>query len=381
MSEFLRADEWNIVMDMPEYGVVASAGSATGHLISKALKVDELKRLRDVGVRTALEFVSWDRIETKRGRYDWSLPDEMVTRCRAAGMKAILMTPNHLPQWMPDDWWCWTRDGKAMRTVSAEDHVRIVPCLSPWNEDAQWYQNVFIRMVCERYKADDVLCIQSQTQDGEFILPAGAAGLYDPAALASFAEYTGSASTGSPSTGSGSGLPDVTSPVTQRWMYASLREVVIEQQRIYCESHPSRTVCMQLHPEYTSNRWQASGNMDIVEYWGAIQSVVKPDNCMHIFFTCFYPGMEERVMDYGARLQMRYGVDVLTGSEWPEGLRVNTGKAIEYGLRGLVTAPIHPFCARYALEEWMVEAFRDSYRRFSNAKSAKEAKVGMRVTA
>lgn len=352
MSEFLRADEWNIVMDMPEYGVVADGHSPTGLLISKALKVDELKRLRDVGAQTALEFVSWDRIETKRGRYDWSLPDEMVTRCRAAGMKAILMTPNQLPQWMPDDWWCWTRQGKAMRTVSAEDHVRIVPCLSPWNDDAQEYQNVFIRMVCARYSADDVLCVQSQTQDGEFLLPPGEAGLYDPAALDSYAAYTGRRGA----------QPDAATAETQRWMYATLRERVIEQQEIYCAAHPSRSVCMQLHPEYTSDRWQASGNMDIVEYWGAIERVIQPDNPMHIFFTCFYPGMEERVLDYARRMQTRYGVDVITGSEWPEGLRTNTAKALRYGWRALLTAPIHPFCARYELEGWMVEAFRDSYR-------------------
>lgn len=347
--QFIEADESNVLIDN-----LAHDGSDPSN-ISVPIPVDSLKRLRDIGVQTALEFCPWKMIEPQYGVYDWTIPDEQATRLRAGGMKALLMLPSAVPTWMPDQWYVQTKEGRALKQSGPPDPIRVWGCLSPWSAEAQDYQNAFIAMCCKRYNAPDVLCIQSHSMDGESVLPPRLPAVYDPAALDSYARFTGDRLA----------MPDVSNPNTQAWMLQSLKEVIVSQAKIYCESHPSRTCFLQLHPAYSSARWPASATANIVEYWQAIQQEVKPDNKFHLLFTAFDGGHSSLST---IRQLQAMSIPVLCGGEWCAGLYENTDKAIALGIRALLTAPTHPFLHKAAMVESDFQAFEYSRKRFMAAR-------------
>lgn len=338
MNGFINPGEWNFVMDMWD----------AERMTCCPISLYDLKRLRDAGVQTALEFVNWATIEPERGRYDWRIPDQIVMRLRAAGLKGMLLLPRALPKWTPDDWLAKSKDGNVSR------YLDVFHCISPWNLEAQEYLNGFIRIACRRYKAPDMLCIQSQMFEGETLLPTVHAALFDSAALKSHADFVGDPTV----------EPDPANELTRKWMFESLKRVVLTQQRIYCEAHPSRTVSMQLHP--LNSQFPACGNFGIMEYWQAIQEEIRPNQKLHILFTYFVPEWcAGNVEPFLAKCQDA-GIRVIAGSEWPAGLNTNTPRALADGLSGLLTAPQHPYLGLKKVEDSAVEAFRNSRRMFNN---------------
>lgn len=353
---FLSPDEYNIIMDHPATGMNLLMPQFT----SRSIPLDDLKRFRDVGVRTVLEFAP--NCETKRGTFDWSLPDEMVARCRKAGLKVLLMGPTTVPQWCPDSWYVWAADNTVMRDHDPRNYIQTWGCLSPWNRDAQAYQRAYIARFVSRYNSDDVLCLQSHSQEGESILPPATACIYDPSALAAWRKFTGSHNAS----------PDAMQKETQQWMFESCARVVIDLQRIYA-THPSRTISMQLHPCYLERQWNGSGVHDVESYLKVVKEVIKPDVFLWFLFAWFSQNTDGSLVfgrhaPFVGRVTHELGMSVVTGSEWPEGIAINTPRSLHAGFRALLTAPLHPYLHRDTIEPWVLDAVAQSRREFTQAR-------------
>jgi hypothetical protein len=346
---FISPSEFNILMDSPDIGEIPTLPQFT----SKAMHVDDLKRFRDCGVQTVLQFLHWDRIETKMGVRDWALGDEIVTRCRAAGLKVLLMLPTTTLTCAPDEWYVWDEFGHVYRKPIYQGARQTWGCLSPWNPEARAYLLDFVLECCNRYNTYDVMCINAQSQEGEALMPPGTPCIYDPMAVASFKRYAGK-----------DAEPNINNPQCSRWLRETLTDLLIDELRIY---HPSGgDVFTSMHPIYTDVLWKASGNMDITCYLDAIRAELMPTTHYHIVFAWFGKHGFERFRPWMEREQAK-GVQFITGSEWPEGLAENTPKAIAQDIRALLTAPCHPYLHRTRAEEWMYEAFKDSRRQFARA--------------
>ena len=53
------------------------------------------------------------------------------------------------------------------------------------------------------------------------------------------------------------------------------------------------------------------------------------------------------------------------GSEWPEGLKTNYDKAMEHGVYGFLTCPLHPFIPHTKIEDWMLDNIKETIRKLS----------------
>lgn len=348
--KFISDDCTNIVMDQPNTG----RDETWPEFDSRSIPLDGLKRLSDVGADIVLELVPWHRIESQRGIYDWSLPDEMVERCNRAGMKALLMMTNSVPQWCPDDWYVWDRHGKPIKWHDERELRQTWGCLSPWNAEAMEYEREYIRLCCARYNGDDAMCISAFTQDGEALLPPGLDCIYDPAAQASWRAFAGDHI-----------YPHPKTPLTQVWMRDALTRELLAQQTIYMDMHPSRELVLQLHPVYTG--WPASGVGDVFCYVDEVLKL-KPSKLHHIVFQAFTPAFQAQGMPSFVSKLTERGISVFTGSEWPDGLAANTPRAIQQGIRGFVTAPLHPYLKRSRIDEWVYDAFAQSREMFLRAR-------------
>lgn len=348
---FLLPDEFNILMDCLDIG----ESPYLPGFYSRAVPLDDMKRLADAGVRTVLQLVP--NAETKRGLYDWRLIDETIGRARMAGMKTLLMGPNTVPLWCPDSWYVWAADNTVMRDHDRRNIIQTWGCLSPWSADAQHYLRKYAERFTQRYNCSDVLCLSSYSQEGESVLPPATACLYDPAARESYRLYAGDRRA----------IPDATTALTQQWMFESCLRVILGLQAIYAK-HPSHTVSMQLHPCYLAPQWCGSAVYDLASYLRAVKEVIHPETFLWFLFAWY--SREGRAVDgkfiferhwpLAARLKEELHLDVITGSEWPEGLALNTQRSIDDGFRALLTAPLHPYLHRDKIEPEVFEWFAQS---------------------
>jgi hypothetical protein len=261
----------------------------------------------------------------------------------------MLMGPDDVPQWCPDDWYVWDYARRPMKAVDRRNVSQTYGCLSPWNADAMAYRLDFTHRLCDHYSADDVLVISGLSREGETLLPPAFPCTYDPAAVASYRGYTGDAHA----------IPNVYRPEGQAWLADTLTPIVVENQRIICEANPWRECWLAFHPVFTQPRWQASGVTDITQAWRVVLREVRPRAAGHIIFSYFDNGFDAYAPTLVRELQA-LGVGVVTGSEWCEGLVKNTPAAVRLNLRALLTAPIHAYTMRECVEPWMVDAVRDS---------------------
>lgn len=342
----------NLLMDIPDIG------ERLGYW-HRALSADECKRLAGAGAGASLVPLLWDRTEPARGQFDWSLPDAAIANCRAAGLRVVLVGPGSVPAWCPDEWYVWDTFGRPLKGVDPRNRVTVWGCLSPWNEEAQSYQDEFIARLCARYDAGDVLVVQSHSRDGESVLPPGAAAFYDPCALRSYRTFAGDADV----------RPDPALALTQDWLRHSLGELLVRQAKLYVESSPFREYWTFLHPYYNGRDWPNSGNVDIVGYMRRVEEVIHPDGMNALLYTVFDNGHDHFVFDHIRRLQ-DIGLGVWAGSEWPEGLRRNTPRAVSLGLAGLLTAPLHPYLRRTGIEPWVYDELRRSRAMLAKAQRA-----------
>ena len=92
---------------------------------SAADRADDARRMADAGVNVVRmgEF-AWDRIEPRRGRFDFGLFDETIAALGEAGIDTILCTPTATPpRWLTDphpEWMRIDESGRAMEHGSRQ---------------------------------------------------------------------------------------------------------------------------------------------------------------------------------------------------------------------------------------------------------------------
>jgi hypothetical protein len=329
---FLADDEFLLLMDIAhinETGVDVDFIDETG-----------LKMLLDSGIKTTMPFqCMWNSIEKKEGVFDWSVLDKYVERTTKVGMKTILFSATHYPQWFPDDW--YPKDG--LGNIHKE-------ALSPWNKEAQERNNSFSRMVIQRYSSDQCLVVSPQLLCGETMF-LNVAGFYGPHAIKDFHEKTGL------------DVPHPGDPITDEWLKNSLLNMLLEQQRIFVENK-FREIYTALHIAIGHFSFYGNGNKwieDILQLW---TSELKPNKIIHIYYTWIQWGQFwSKINEW----KTNFNEDVFGGAEYCEGLPTTTPIAINNGLRGQIVAPCYPGQHDH-VEDWMCNNIRNSISLFKQTK-------------
>jgi hypothetical protein len=284
--------------------------------------VDDLKRLRDVGVQTVVRYPCWSDIEPEQGKYVWDSVDEKVAITREAGLKCMLAVYDKVPIYFPDDWYLKYHDGNIY-SGSFYDHV-----ISPWSIGGWVYHLDFIKKFCDRYSADDVLCFRATVHGGETILP----------------EYRPYRQDGS--------------------LLETLERMVLDEQRIFYETQASRELWTCLHHAFDSKTY--SGTQNSEHLYQKMHDAFPDMKHYCISYTQF---RDDVLGEDENRAEMqRLGLSMFAGSEYCEGLITNTDKAIEQGFRGFVTSPLHGLGKHRVLEPWMLDAIKESLSKWRQAR-------------
>lgn len=340
---FIDRDEYIMLMDWP-------AG---------LMSLDDLKVLHDAGVRTVYGYLHWSVVEPRPGVYRWEIPDSLVNRMLAADMKLVLMVTEHIT-WAPDDWYVRQPDGRIWRNYY--DGYRDgwpYSILSPWNERAMAYQRDWERKVCARYNCPRVECVAGQPHGGETLLPGMAECWFDDAALASYRRYVRhhyddyltlyNMDTHSDCRDWDEVRPAqfpnraamAQAPLTVSWLHDSLIERVMEQQAIFSATpaHEAWYMLPQRDGEFAeqfesgprSCNWLAEELYRITpERLGAYTNI--------LLYEVFRPRGTQNILSH----VRGYKGQTWVGSQYIEGLKTNTARAIGLGLRGFLTGPVHP---------------------------------------
>ena len=319
---------------------------------------DDLLKLRDAGIQTVMTYLNWHTIETAPGVYDWSGVDAVVTGIREAGLKAIVWDYLfQIPYFLPESWYQRDRDGVALRKLGELDSQWDIPdfraaALSYWNPDAWDYHLGFIERSCEHFDMPGVMCLNNAPANGEGLLQGTPGGyFYDNAALASFRAHVGD-KTAIP----GRAVPGTP---TLDWLRATIIPAQLETQRIFVRYFGEYWTL--LHHAFETI--PATGNWLLDDLYDTLRAELAPAEHWGLCCTVFREG-EMRGL-WGPEYDVkRHGVKMLVAAEGPDGLNRNTDKAIAMGMRGMFCGPLAPYMGHTRMEEWMLQAIRDSLRKW-----------------
>jgi hypothetical protein len=330
---FLKDNEYLILMDINAF---LDGNPGQDWHKNKEIRIpwvyseDDFKRLRDAGIQTVTPFhMHWEEIETEPGVFNWDIYDNYIEIAERAGLKVMIQTASHYPQWFPDDWY--------IKTVTGIEKV----ALSPWCDEAMDRNLDFNQRLIDRYASTNRLVYSVQLRCGETVLLNEAA-FYDDHALAAFKQYAGSDMTPVPG-----------EPFTEGWLRASYIKMIVDQQRVLA-TQQHREIWMMLHPVIADFGYYGNGNNWIYEILLSLKLALSPIKISHIFYTwAQWPTYWEK-MRY---LRDAFDEDQFGGAEYTEGLKITTPAAIEQGLRGHILAPCYPG-VHDKLEDWMLDNIR-----------------------
>jgi len=310
-----------------------------------SLALDDLKRVSDAGIHTAVFPILWEQIETKDGSYDWERLDAEVERLKAAGIKSLMRCHENAPDWFPDDWYLQSANGTLWRNYFGYGGGDRFTLLSPWCEDAMTRQRAFMRACNERYHDEWTQVYAGSPHAGEVILPGMIPCYCDPHAVKAYREFTGE-------TGNPPDLPTYASmknqPKLVEWLRKSLTESVKTEQNIFPE--------IWLHLVERDTKFAEafesgprSGNWLMSELCANLPNELGKDLNVILWEVNRYGG------DQGALNNVKDVINkVWIGSQFCEGLSRFTHDSIDKGLRGFVTSP----SPSGKLEDWMLDAFK-----------------------
>jgi len=332
MAQFIEDDEFILIMNQHDVDCA---------IRGPAITVDNMKRMREMGVKTMIEYLYWSLVETARGQYDWKLFDQIVEDAISADMKVALCTPTDFPVWCPDDW--YTRFDDQSKPGS----------FSIWSREAMEYELAFIAMVRDRYPKDRVCAYDGQLQVGETIYHNRPA-WFDVHARDAWKMRFGESSE----------PPNTVTSELDAWLKDSYIGLQLRLQEQFVQT-PHRELFTAIHPtiagwfEYQGNKFY----QDIFISWHNAFPT-SPINWMLYTYWPHGNDLHEKV-----RLQMSYqGVKPWVGAEYCEGLSTHTQPLLSEGLRGFILGPIHPFTGKPAMEDWMFDRIRESTAMWRQAK-------------
>ena len=299
------------------------------------LTIQDRKRLREVGIKTAHEQPPWWSIEPSKGNYDFSCIDDILHKNREADMKTLFYVAGWaLPSWMPNEWRAKTIEGNYEKEQ-----------LSMWNEEAQQYSDKHFQMLYDKYSDPDILWIFGDYQGGEGAYPPTWC-LYDAAAVDDYRKTFGT-----------SAMPEPLHPDTMKWFGDKIIQHFVRKSSIlyprYCEVWNMQ--------QYLMDTWtKAFGNfvhLDILKEYRRLW----PDGNIVLLQATYYDSAHKADnVVFVDMLRDTVNCEVIVEAMFCKGLPTTTPKAIAQGFRGQLVMPAFEEGAT-RLEDWMVNNIKVSH--------------------
>jgi hypothetical protein len=307
MTPFIQDNEYILLME-DQYG-----GKFT---------LDDLKRLRDIGVRSVVRYPYWGTIESSMGHYEWGAIEDAIALTREAGMKCLWAVYDKPPKYFNSEWYIKTPEGATFIGPFRER------CLSPWNSEGWAYHLNFIKMFCDKVSADDSMGIRATMFGAESMFPH---------------RY----------------------PYRQDGPYLeTMLKMLLEEQEIFYNAYSSHELWTCFHHAFD---YQKTAGTEHAEMLYQSMSDRFPDHKHYcISYTQFrhdVKGEDKNLAD-----MKRLGLSMFGGSEHAGGLLDNTDRAIAEGFRGFICGPIHFMTPFRQMEEWMFNAFEESLGKWRAAR-------------
>jgi hypothetical protein len=322
---FIDKDERIIIMDIANPLYIGKVNDN-----DYSLTADDMKQLRDAGARTVSQPVYWDVIERDGSARNWEPVEVGLRKAEEAGMKVLLGCYQKPPQHMPADWYYRKLNGDRM------GHFSI------WNEEANSYEEAFVRELARRYASDTVLIQNTIVHDGETMFPTVHDVFWcDPAGSASWREYHGE------------GTPiDATIATQTSWLYESLLAKATQYQALLVELQPQhKTIWFQLHPMIRSD---LAGTQFMPSLLPEMRGRFPGVETFWLLYT-FYE-FPEYFREEQISLASRHGVNLVVGAMHCQGLPKSVPQAKKSGIR-LLCGPLNYVTQPEILkfEPWMAK--------------------------
>lgn len=341
---FLADDEYILLMD--------SAYRPFGNF-----SLNELKRFRDVGVKTVLfvETIADKFMPDDFKTFHWSYFEEHINRIQQAGMKCLISL------WFKPPTYYYYHEHQDYYIKSINGYQ--LDSFSPWNERAQEKHNRLLRKIINQLSSEQVQFINGQCAGNEKIL------LNHPAYYDEFAQKSWNKA-------GLSGIPTHQTPEGAEWLKQSYLHLLKGQFEIFIDQ-PAHEIWYALSRKKAQNSDIAGHGCEWIDDYLDMFQILKPGAINHISFNYFPYGPEYWEF---MRRDRRWGVNEFPGAEYCEGLRDGTtmekGKitrptgelAIEQGLRGMLVGPCHYLTHHEKLEQWMVDEVAKVHRQFEEAR-------------
>jgi len=320
---FLSPDEYLLLMNLPAHQ--RSPGQCV------PLLDDELKRLKDVGVQTILNYSHWNVVD-KQG---WGYVDELVEQARRVGLKCILAAPAFYPASLPDAWFGRiVPGGTALREV-----------LSIWNQEATEALLQHFSELISRYGGPDVLVIYAGYLGGECVLH-NTPSFYDESAVASY----------------GPGLPNIETEKTREWLRQAVVNHFMTIDGFLVKQHQSIWNALQW---LIAQQSRANGNFAQEDVLKAEFKAGPEAERVLLQYTYFAHG--EPYHSIVQRWTDEYKLTTIIEAQYCAGLEETTPLAIEWGYRGQIVCPLHPWARINRLGQQQVDEIAKSHRRWREA--------------
>jgi len=308
------------------------------------LGIEDLKRLRDAGMRTAYHcYTRWDSFIVN-GQPDWGYFDRYLERMHQANMKALIVLWQVQSNAYPSDWYCLK-----------ESRQKIL-ALSPWCAEAQDEHRRVLRLAIKHYTSDKVQFVMGQHQGNERVLINQPA-YYDRYAIADWRN-------------SGhEGIPDHTTPEGAEWLKQSYIRLMTDLMAVFVDTpHREAWYALSRYKVWRSDI-SCHGCEWIDDYLQAWQAL-KPKQINHVSFNYFPYG--QAYWDLIHNKNHEYHVNEYVGAEYCEGLRDGNGTlAVNQGLRGMIVGPTHALTGHRTIDDWMVAQIAATHNAFTQREQEK----------
>jgi len=306
---FLENDEFIILMSHNQYRTQDSGDNY--HVYD----VGERTALREVGIKTSHEQPAWNILNPQKDVYDFDYLNKIIDINRQAGMKSLIQISGwRNPAWMPDEWFCKTKDGNIERE-----------CLSFWNEKAEKYSDDYYKLMIQAYKDyDDVRFFFGEFQGGEGALrPTWC--IYDNSALQNYKEWYGN-----------DAEPNPNNPETIYWLGESIKKHFVMKAKIFYDAYGEIWNCQQ---KLMDNWSKAFGNFvqfDTLRFF----KVIWPDIKIYLLQYTYFDGSHgQDNVEFVDRIKNELGAEVIVEAMFASGLPTTAPRSIAKGFRGQILHP------------------------------------------
>jgi len=305
---------------------------------------DELRQLRDVGIRVVINYAYWRVIEAEGYGY----VDAAIEQLQKLGMRCILGSYIEPPQDLPEQYYCRYQNGSPGLSEQG------FKALSLWNLDARAAMLKHYEDLIARYGGPDVLVMHSGIDMGEIVLP-HTPSFYDDSALVSHGLEVG-------------GVPNIARGKTQAWLRRGVLEHFLTIDELLLTQHDE--VWQALHPwlDWARRPRGANGNFaqeDILrtefERWPNASRTLLQYTYFHHYKPVRNNVPYKKLIDLWKR---NYNPRIIVEANYCKGLKSTTPEAISKGFAGQIVGVVHPWSKTDHLEQWQVEAIAKSVRRW-----------------